>query len=176
MLNEEVVDVAQVMQDSLELLAAKIESNQMHILNSLKDVPRVVGEELAIKQIFMNLLSNAIKFTPSGGRVTLSYEVDSHGELQILITDTGIGLDDHEIEKALSAFGQIDSEMNRSGSGTGLGLTLVNALMKMHGGRLELFSQKGVGTTASITFPVERISISQDDDEREAHVNARGRW
>lgn len=167
MLNEEMVDIGQVMQESLELLSSKIENNQMHILNSLKNVPRIIGEELAIKQIFMNLLSNAIKFTPSGGRVTLSYEVDPHGELQILVTDTGIGLDDHEIEKALSAFGQIDSEMNRSGSGTGLGLTLVNALIKMHGGRLDLFSQKGVGTTASITFPVERVSVRKDDDENE---------
>lgn len=166
MLNEEMVDITDIIDESLELLGSKIENNKMHILNSLEDVPRVVGEELAIKQIFMNLLSNAIKFTPNGGRVTLSYEVDTHGELQVLVTDTGIGLDDHEIEKALSAFGQIDSEMSRSGAGTGLGLTLVNALIKMHGGRLDLFSQKGVGTTASITFPVERVSVRRDDDEQ----------
>lgn len=164
-LNEEMVDIAQIIQESLELLSSKIENNKMHVVNALEGIPRVIGEELAIKQIFMNLLSNAIKFTPNGGRVTLSYEVDSHGELQVLVTDTGIGLDDQEIEKALSAFGQIDSEMSRSGAGTGLGLTLVNALIDMHGGRLDLFSQKGVGTTASITFPVERVSVRRDDDE-----------
>ncbi|MAE50543.1 MAG: PAS domain-containing sensor histidine kinase [Micavibrio sp.] len=167
-LNEGRVDIEQVMSESLEMLSLKIENNQMHIVNSLHNVPKVIGEELAIKQIFMNLLSNAIKFTPSGGRITLSYEVDPHGELHLLVTDTGIGLDDHEIEKALSAFGQIDSEMNRSGSGTGLGLTLVNALIKMHGGRLDLFSQKGLGTTASITFPVERISVNKDDTDEVA--------
>ena len=79
------------------------------------------------------------------------------GRLHVSVTDTGIGLDDYEIQKALSPFGQVESDLDRHGSGTGLGLTLVDALVKLHGGEFELFSQKGIGTTATIILPVDRI-------------------
>src|SRR5690606_16920592 len=116
------------------------------------------AEELALKQVLLNLLSNAIKFTPEGGRVTVAHEVDNEGMMRISVTDTGIGLDESEIEKALSPFGQVETSLNRTGSGAGLGLTLVDALMKLHGGKLELFSQKGIGTTATIIFPARRVT------------------
>jgi signal transduction histidine kinase len=122
-------------------------------------LPGIIGEELAIKQIVTNLLSNAIKFTPSGGRITISSEMDEKGRFHLSFTDTGIGLDEKEIEKALSPFGQVNSELDRSGSGTGLGLTLVDALLKLHGGEMELFSQKGIGTTITIIFPADRVNI-----------------
>jgi PAS domain S-box-containing protein len=164
-LNESIVNVEQIASDCMDLLASKIENNKMNVINNLEGMPRVIAEELAIKQILMNLLSNAIKFTPGGGRITLAYEVNPHGELHVSVTDTGIGLDDQEIEKALSPFGQVDSTLNRTGSGTGLGLTLVTSLIKLHGGRFDLFSQKGIGTTATIIFPVDRISLTQPEEE-----------
>jgi signal transduction histidine kinase len=105
----------------------------------------------------VNILSNAIKFTPSGGRVTVTNERDAEGALRISITDTGIGLDAHEIEKALSPFGQVENAFNRANAGTGLGLTLSDALIKLHDGRLELLSQKGIGTTVTIVIPLDRV-------------------
>jgi signal transduction histidine kinase len=112
---------------------------------------------LALKQVVLNLLSNAVKFTPDGGRITLSAHVSKHGRFHFSVTDTGIGLDEMEIKKALSPFGQLNNDLNRSGSGTGLGLTLVDALVKLHGGDFELFSQKGIGTTATMILPADRI-------------------
>jgi signal transduction histidine kinase len=88
----------------------------------------------------------------------MAHEVDSEGMMRISVTDTGIGLDESEIEKALSPFGQIETSLNRTGSGAGLGLTLVDSLMKLHGGKLELFSQKGIGTTATLIFPARRVT------------------
>lgn len=161
-LNEAKIDIEEIAGDCLEMMSAKIENNQMNIVNSLAGVPHVKGEELAMKQVLMNLLSNSIKFTPSGGRITLSHEVDMHGELRISITDTGIGLEEGQIEKALSPFGQVNSDLDRSESGTGLGLTLVNALIKMHNGRFELLSQKGIGTTATIILPVDRVLVQKE--------------
>ena len=160
-LNESVVDVNKVVKRCLDLLANKIEANQMVVTNTMKDVPNIVAEELAIKQVIMNLLSNAVKFTPSGGRITLSSDLDKDGSLRISVTDTGIGLDEAQIKKALSPFGQVDSELSRGGSGTGLGLTLVDALIRLHGGELELFSQKGIGTTATIVIPVDRVTVQR---------------
>jgi len=99
-----------------------------------------------------------VKFTPEGGRISIDADVDDYGQMHISITDTGIGLTDEEIEKALSPFGQVDTSLNKSESGTGLGLTLVQSLMSLHGGSFELFSQKGIGTTATLIFPPKRVS------------------
>ncbi|MCB1562081.1 MAG: PAS domain-containing sensor histidine kinase [Alphaproteobacteria bacterium] len=158
-LNESVVDVRAVVGRCLELLDDKIKGNKMSVTNTLHNLPGIIGEELAIKQIVTNLLSNAVKFTPSGGRITISSEMDEKGRFHLSFTDTGIGLDEKEVEKALSPFGQVNSELDRSGSGTGLGLTLVDALLKLHGGEMELFSQKGIGTTVTIIFPADRVNI-----------------
>lgn len=163
-LNESRVQLDNVISECLEMLGSKIENNKMNVINAVQGMPKVLCERLAIKQVFMNVLSNAIKFTPNGGRITISYEVDLHGELRVSFTDTGIGLEKDQIEKAMSPFGQINNELARNESGTGLGLTLVNALIKMHNGRFELLSQKGIGTTASVIFPVDRVLIHKEDE------------
>ena len=163
-LNEGIVDLKDVIGNAIELLDVKIEKSDLTITKALDSLPQIVGEELALKQVMMNLLSNAVKFTPAQGRITISGHVGRDGDVHVSITDTGIGLDEYEIEKALSPFGQLESELSRSGSGTGLGLTLVDALVKLHGGRFELFSQKGIGTTATIILPGERIVRSKDKD------------
>jgi two-component system cell cycle sensor histidine kinase PleC len=85
----------------------------------------------------------------------------------VSVTDTGIGLTKEEIEKAFMPFGQVNTALNRSGSGTGLGLTLVSSLVKLHGGELDLVSQKGIGTTATLVFPAKRVSINKKIIEKE---------
>jgi len=117
---------------------------------------------LGMKQVFMNLLSNALKFTPAGGRITISYDIGRGGALAVSVTDTGIGLTEDEKQRALSDFGQVDADLNRKSSGSGLGLTLVNALVKLHGGEFELFSQKGIGTTATVILPAQRVRGGKD--------------
>lgn len=154
-LQESNVDMSFIIESCVRFLASK--ATHVELLNRTKNVPSVLGEETALKQIILNLLSNALKFTSEGGRVTIGYETDDNGQLLISFTDTGVGLDEAEIEKALSPFGQVDTSLDRSGSGAGLGLTLTDSLMKLHGGRLELFSQKGIGTTATLIFPVDRV-------------------
>ncbi len=160
-LNESSVVIPDVVASALKLTESKAVANKMTITNLLGDLPSVIGEELAIKQIMINLISNAIKFTPHGGRVTISGEVDRQGSLHISVTDTGVGLDEAEIEKALSPFGQVDNALSRGNAGTGLGLTLVDALVKMHDGKLELFSKKGIGTTVTVIFPADRVAMKK---------------
>ncbi len=158
-LNEGVVDLHKTLIASLDMLAPKIEANRMIVSNHVRDTaPKIIGESHAIKQMLINLLSNAVKFTPEGGRISIDADVDDYGQMHISISDTGIGLTDEEIEKALSPFGQVDTSLNKSESGTGLGLTLVQSLMSLHGGSFELFSQKGIGTTATLIFPPKRVS------------------
>lgn len=158
-LNEGIVDLHKVVLSSLDLLGPKIEASGTILSNLVvPETARVVGEAHAIKQMIINLLSNAVKFTPEGGRVSIHADLDDYGQMLVSITDTGIGLTDEEIEKALAPFGQVNTALNKSESGTGLGLTLVQSLMTLHGGSFELFSQKGIGTTATLIFPSKRVS------------------
>ncbi len=171
-LNEDVVDLEEVLSSCLGLLESKITEGKITVINNLHNTPKFIGEELAMKQVFMNLLSNAVKFTPSGGRITITSELDRNGALHFSFTDTGIGLDEREIQKALSPFGQVNNELGRTGSGTGLGLTLVDALLKLHGAEFDLLSQKGIGTTATAILPAERLVGVLDDADGQKFVSS----
>ena len=122
-----------------------------------KDLPQLRGEERAIKQILTNLLTNAIKFTSEGGSVILNAEMDDLSRLVIRVQDTGIGIAPEDIAVALAPFGQIESALSRKHQGTGLGLPLTKALVELHGGTFDLQSQLNVGTTVTLTFPIDRV-------------------
>ena len=162
-LNETIVDLHQVSQTCVDLMASKIEAHKLNVTNVIDEmVPKIIGEELAFKQIMMNLLSNAIKFTPDNGAINITSDYDGR-ELSISITDTGIGIDEMDIPKAMSPFGQLDGgNLSRANGGTGLGLTLVDSLVRLHGGRLELISQKGIGTTVTVIIPEKRIAVKKE--------------
>jgi PAS domain S-box-containing protein len=157
-LNEAMVDVRALTVSVVELVSPKAEINQQPISIIIPDgLPGLVCEELAVKQIMVNLMSNAIKFTPTGGRISISAEVTPGGEMRLAVTDTGVGLDAEEMERVMAPFGHASSHFTRDSSSPGLGLTLVNSLMRLHGGRFEMFSQKGIGTTAAVIFPAVRV-------------------
>lgn len=105
------------------------------------------------RQMLMNLLSNAVKFTEASGSVTVDGRVTAEGWLAISVADTGIGMHRQDIARALEPFGQVDGPATRSQHGTGLGLPLVARMIRLHGGRLQVDSSPGAGTTATIWFP-----------------------
>lgn len=156
-LNESEFSAEQAIIACMELQATKVQDKKIIVTNNTKNLPNIIGEELAIKQVITNIYSNAIKFTPEAGRITLFSNFDHDGSFRLSISDTGIGLTRDEIQKALSPFGQIDNALDRSGSGVGLGLTLSQSIMQLHGGNLEILSEKGIGTTVSMIFPADRI-------------------
>ena len=125
------------------------------------DLPALRADARKIKQILSNLLTNAIKFTKAGGMVTIRAGNRPDSGYTIQVVDTGIGIAPEDIPKALSQFGQVDSNLNRRIEGTGLGLPLTRALVELHGGSFDLQSEVGVGTNVTIRFPATRI-VSQD--------------
>jgi len=135
--------VAGMARDSSVVLKVEIDS----------DCPEVHADERAAKQMIINLLSNAVKFTPAGGIVTLKFRNLGAAGVAISVEDNGIGMTPAELEKAMQPFGTVDSELARQRKGTGIGLTLVKSLVELHGGTLDLASEKGKGTTATITLP-----------------------
>jgi len=117
------------------------------------DAAEVVADRRLLKQILLNLLSNAIKFTPSGGRIDLHASAIIGGGLRLSIADTGIGMNEADIERALTPFGQAERALSRRQEGTGLGLPLVAAFVEAHAGRLEIDSDPGIGTTVTVELP-----------------------
>jgi two-component system cell cycle sensor histidine kinase PleC len=114
----------------------------------------VRADRRGIKQIVLNLLSNAIKFTPEGGRIAI--RAQRQGDIvSVSIEDTGIGIPQSAMEKIGRPFEQVQSQFTKSHQGSGLGLAIAKALAEMHGGRLCIHSQQGVGTLVHVELPVE---------------------
>jgi signal transduction histidine kinase len=126
-------------------------------------LPELFVEERRIRQVLINLLNNAVKFTPKNGHIILeASRLNSSGDsdtnvfqewLQISITDTGIGISPENIGRLFQPFIQIDSALNRQYEGTGLGLALVKRIVELHGGRVHLTSEVGVGSCFVIDLP-----------------------
>ncbi len=112
------------------------------------------GDERKIKQVLLNLLSNALKFTPEGGRVDVRASVVD-GMAEIAVTDTGVGIAPEDQEAVFEEFRQVGTA-DKKVEGTGLGLALSRKFIELHGGRIWVKSQVGMGSTFTFTLPLRR--------------------
>jgi two-component system, NtrC family, sensor kinase len=112
---------------------------------------QIQADERKIRQVVLNLLSNAIKFTPEGGRIDVA-AVPKDGCVEISVSDTGIGIAPEDQEKVFDEFRQVGTAAKKV-EGTGLGLTLCRKFVELHGGRIWVKSQVGVGSTFTFTIP-----------------------
>ena len=157
-LREDVFELGEVLKVCVKMLTDQAKESRLELVCAgLDDLPNLWADEKKFKQVAINLLSNAIKFTPEGGRITLSAEIEVDGALKLTVTDTGIGIAADDLEMALAPFSQVDSAYCRSHEGTGLGLPISKALAELHGGSLDMESEPGVGTTVTVRFPSERL-------------------
>ena len=141
--------------------AARIHEKQLAISIELDEtVPnRLCGDPLRLKQIVLNLLGNAVKFTPQGKiivRVTSPNPDNEPFTLQIAVADTGIGIPRAELGRVFEPFVQADGSMTRRFGGTGLGLAICQRLTRLMGGEIAVESTEGVGSTFSVSLPMER--------------------
>ena len=153
-IHQELVDIESVLNGCKEMVTGL--ANEADIALSIKrdaELRPVWADPLRLRQIVVNLLSNAIKYTGAGGWVKISAKMASNSDMMIEVADSGIGMDAHGIERALEPFGQIDSPINRSQGGTGLGLPVVKRLVELHDGSLNITSMLGVGTRVSVRLP-----------------------
>jgi signal transduction histidine kinase len=150
--------IQKALKSCMTIMTTRIEQAGVELTVDLpEDLPELLAEELGFKQVMLNLIGNAIKFTPKGGKVNVNARVADTGEMQIDIVDTGIGMNEAEIQKAMQPFGKVDTTFSGMKEGTGLGLTIVDSLVRLHGGTFKLISQKGVGTTARVIMPAFRV-------------------
>ena len=128
-----------------------------------------IGDDTKLRQSLINILGNAVKFTPSGGSVTFTVQrtaqFDGRTTLRFTIADTGIGMDKEFIPRIFDTFSQEDSSStNRYGS-TGLGMAITKSIIEMMNGNIEVESEKGVGSTFTVTVTLKDSTITADNDE-----------
>jgi signal transduction histidine kinase len=156
-LHEEVVAVSDLLVESVTMMIPFATSAGVALdCADLPPMPQLKADRLRLRQILLNLLSNAIKFSITGDRVTVSAEGDATSGVSLIVSDNGLGIAAQDMHKVLCPFGQVDSALNRRHQGAGLGLPLSIHLAELHGGRLELESHPGIGTTAMVRLPPER--------------------
>lgn len=159
-LEEESVDLATTAEAALAMMRDRSDQAEVTLLCDLRnDLPYLAGDALKIRQILINLLSNAVKFTPAGGRIQVSATHFEDGTLRLSVADTGTGIPDTEINRLMKPYETLSPGVADDRSGTGLGLAIASDLMRLHGGSLELASQTGRGTVATMCFPAERVIL-----------------
>jgi len=158
-LNFTAVDVPEIVEDCAGSLQPLAKRARIVLRTSLApDLPTVVADPRRLKQILLNLLTNAIKFTKEGGQVIVSGSLVD-GELRLRVRDNGVGMTKDEIAFAMQPFHQLDTAPRKQ-TGTGLGLPVTKALVDANRARLVLTSEPGVGTSADVIFPAERLFTS----------------
>lgn len=160
-LSEQSVSLADIVTDCMGMVQMKARNKQVALTEMFEPgLPMVWADEKAMRQVILNLLSNAVKFTPTQGEVKIKLGWTAGGGQYLSVADNGTGIPEEEIPIVLSAFGQGSIAIKSAEQGTGLGLPIVQAIMKKHEGSFLLKSKLRVGTTATCVLPAKRIMQS----------------
>ncbi len=159
-LNQVPVDVNSIVHIVLTMSQPLLNQKELQLINAMPtDLPLVLADENRVQQILFNLIGNAIKFTERG-TITLSATANDD-MLSIAITDTGIGIAHDKVERIFESFEQAEGSTEREYGGTGLGLAVTKQLVELHGGKIQVDTTKGKGSTFTFTLP-----ISQQKEKR----------
>ena len=157
-LDEQETNVSEMLASVCHLLKPHADSIELKVNVVVADyMPTLWVDPRITKQIFINLLSNAIKFSHDGNSVSINATCLPTGEVEITVTDMGVGIDREHFEVAFEPFGQIENAMTRSHDGVGLGLPLSRMFCDALGAKLLFDSAPNRGTTVKVRFPVERV-------------------
>jgi PAS domain S-box-containing protein len=167
------VDPNSVIEGALEAVRPAAEAKGVRLLKALDTkISSVFGDPTRLQQVIWNLLSNAIKFTPLGGQVSIGLErAGSH--VEIVVTDTGEGINQEFLPYVFDRFRQADAKTTRRHGGLGLGLAIVRHLVEMHGGTVRAESPgEGQGATFRVRLPL--MSAHQSSQAKASNAQAAG--
>ena len=155
-LNFTAVDANKIVGECVSLIQPQATVDRVIVRTSLAPrLPRIVADERSLRQIMLNILSNAVKFNEPGGQVIVSTALTDSGHAVLRIKDTGIGMNEAEVQTALEPFRQIQT--SRAQGGTGLGLPLTKALVEANRASFTIRSKKNEGTLVEVSFPSTRV-------------------
>jgi two-component system cell cycle sensor histidine kinase PleC len=147
-------DLEALIAEAVQVVRGQIEQQRLELSQSIAgNLPMFYADRRAVRQMLLNLLSNAIKFTPPHGKIRIAAQINDLGGISLSVADSGIGIEPEDLADVLQPFNQGSNAHRTVHPGTGLGLPIVKSLIEMHGGRLVMKSERGVGTTVTIAFP-----------------------
>jgi signal transduction histidine kinase len=148
------LDPRLILDEAVRLVAGAAETKLISISLDLPEEPcRCFADPQALRQILVNLLSNAVKFTPAGGAVTVHLRPAGDGGVEFVVRDTGVGIAEADIPRLMRPFERAVQTYALRSEGTGLGLPMVETLVRLHGGSLRIESAVGVGTAITVRLP-----------------------
>jgi signal transduction histidine kinase len=151
------VDANSICQLSIQTVREDVSRKSLDLVFIPADPPVLLEADApSLKRILVNLLSNAVKFTPEGGKITLQVLTDAaHATVFFVVEDTGIGIAPEHVEQIFAPFVQLGGGLTRLYEGAGLGLTLVEQLVKLHGGTVTVHSEgaSGQGSRFVVSLP-----------------------
>ncbi len=152
-------DLADLVEQTARMMESEIGKRAMTIeLDIARNIGEIHADVRACRQIFLNLLSNAVKFSEHGGHIVMGlHRTDDHAA--IYVADQGIGILEQDIPRLCQPFVQVHSSYDKTYEGTGLGLSMVAGLVKLHGGHLEIESALGVGTRVTVKLPIDGLAL-----------------
>ena len=153
-LERERTDIAALVRHSLEAVRPAVETAGLTLTSQVPQRLIAMVDPQRFAQVIDNLLSNAVKYTPAGGRVEVDLSV-THDRLELVVTDTGIGISVRDRSHVFSRFFRTRHASRRSIQGIGLGLSISKAIVDSHGGRIEVESEVGRGSTFRIRLPLD---------------------
>jgi PAS domain S-box-containing protein len=149
-------DPAQLISRAVEEMAPYARDHGVRLEAELAELPQLSIDEDRMVQVLVNLLSNAIKFSPDGGVVTVRGRVATDGMILLEVVDQGPGIEPDDQPLVFGKFKQLDGSDSRGQGGTGLGLAICKAIVEQHGGRIDVDSEPGRGSTFWLALAAER--------------------
>jgi len=160
-LESEELNLAVVIQDAINTARSLVEGRGLTLtVDLVPDLPPVWGDAVRLKQVILNLLNNAARFTEQGGVTVSAFVQDTH--VVVAVSDTGIGIPAENTEDIFESFRQLENPMQRRKDGAGLGLAISKQLIHLHGGRIWVESQVGIGSTFYFSLPIGRLDMLLD--------------
>jgi two-component system, cell cycle sensor histidine kinase PleC len=155
---EEPVVLRDVAEHAVKMVQSRVTEKNMSVEIAVSQgLPKLFADKRCVSQIAINLLTNAVKFTARNGKVKISSRVEADGRLALIISDNGPGIPKQEQRAALANFARGAHATKQAIEGAGLGLPIVNGLMEVHGGTMEINSEQGRGTDVICRFPAARV-------------------
>lgn len=156
-MDKKVFDLALLAQSVTEKLKIDAKNHGIEVgFSQDGDTSSFFGDRDRMEQVITNIISNAIKYTPSGGKVFVTAG-SRYTEAFVRVQDNGIGIPQKDLPRIFERFYRVDKARSRESGGTGLGLAIAKELVELHGGRIDIKSQEGKGTTVTITIPMINV-------------------
>jgi two-component system, OmpR family, phosphate regulon sensor histidine kinase PhoR len=142
--------------------ARELSQGRHRIETDIDEGLHLAGSFSELYSAFSNVVFNAVTYTGEGGTIHIQWQRQAEGPARLAVSDTGVGIEPEHIPRLTERFYRVDQARSRELGGTGLGLAIVKHVLARHGGRLEVQSEPGKGSTFSLFFPADRVRLSTE--------------